>query len=169
MPRLLSSATIIEKNQLQSDHPFAMLFRLVIPGAPAPILLAGYDQDVLFAGETYQRFPLDVDLLEEPSSMDLVHVRVTLANVDQGFVSLLENYWAPVASPQWLVTIWQIDASVPDATAYETGEVFAVASVSTDFVTAVVDLVAEGLSLGTTLPKRRYVATQGFSDIPRRT
>jgi hypothetical protein len=168
MPRILSAALTQEKNRLESDHPFAMLFQLEIENGPGTYRIAGYDQDIVFGGQLFLRAPLDVDLLEEATSMALVHLRVTTNNVDQEFISLLENYWAPVADPLWTVTVWQIDAAQPDSTPFESGEQFSVLSVTTDFVSASIDLVAEGLTLGTILPRRRYTTSGGFDNIPFR-
>lgn len=98
--------------------------------------------------------------------MALVRLRVTIGNVDQSFVSLLENYWGP--DTPWTVTIWQIDATQPNETPFGTGENFLIAQASTDFVSAVVDCIAEGITLSGTMPKRRYTASGGFGQIPRR-
>jgi hypothetical protein len=166
MPRLLSAALIHEKNQLQSEHIWSMLFELDIVGGPLPYRLAHADQDVTFHGLTFTRFPVDVDSLEDANSQNLARLRVTAGNVDQGFQSLLENYWGP-ATP-WQATIWQLDLSQPDETPFAAGEVFTVVQVTTDFVSAVFDLQAEGVTLNGTMPKRRYTTLGGFPGIPRR-
>ena len=38
----------------------------------------------------------------------------------------------------------------------------------TDLLTATFDLVAEGMTLNTLLPKRRYTTTSGFSKYPKK-
>ena len=58
MPRLLSPTMIREKNQLQSDHVFSMLFQLDIPNGPAPYRLAHADGDILFHGLAFMKFPV---------------------------------------------------------------------------------------------------------------
>lgn len=166
MPRLLSAASIREKNQLQSDHIFSMLFQLDILGAPAQLRLAHADQDILFHGITFLRFPLNLDSLEDANSLTLTRLRITAGNVDQGFQSLLETYWGP--NTPWIATIWQVDLMQPDETPFTAGEVFAVMQVATDFVSAVVDLQAEGITLAGTIPKRRFTASSGFPNVPRR-
>jgi hypothetical protein len=168
VPRTLSTNLLFEKNRLESDHVWTWLFQLDIAGAPAPERLANYDQDVLFHGLFFERFRCEVDAIEDASSLELVHLRVTMTNVDQRLQSLLENYWAPSSDPSWAVTIWNIDASQPDEMPFEAGELFTVERVTTDFVVASLDLIAEGLTLGITLPKRRYVTSSGFPQIPRR-
>ena len=168
MPRLLSPFLAIEKNRVESDHVWTWAFLVEIMGAPAPFRLVNYDQDIVFHGFTYIRFPVSVDSLEEATTAALVNIRVTAANVDQAFQSLLENYWAQAADPNWKVTIWEIDSLGPDLTPFSSGQVFTVLSVTTDLVVAVLDLQAEGFSLTSVVPRRRYTASSGFSRIPRR-
>lgn len=168
MPRLFSAGLIHEKNQLESTHAFSMAFQLDIDGAPAPFRLVNYDQDIVFHGQTFERFPCDIDTLEDATSASIVTLQLTIANVDQQLQSLLENYWAPVIDPQWMVTIWQIDCMDADLTDLESGEVFSVSKVSTDFLSAQVDLQAEGITLGRIVPGRRYTTSGGFLGIPRR-
>jgi len=165
MPRILSAALVREKNQLHSDHVITWLFEVFIPGAPVPYRLVNYDQDVLFHGIPYLRYSVDVDALEDATSQSLVRLRATVGNVDQAFISLLEHYWG---RESWIVTIWPIDTQQPDATPFGAGEVFQVVQVATDFLTAVVDLQAEGITLTGTIPKRRYTQSGGYPNIPRR-
>jgi hypothetical protein len=166
MPRLLSAQLTREKNQVASDHVITMLAQVDIPGAPVAYRLVNYDQDIVFHGIAFQRFSFDVDALEDATSQSLVRLRITVGNVDQAFISLLERYWGPDAP--WSVTLWQIDTRQPDETPFTAGEVFEVAQVSTDFLGAVVEVNAEGLTLTGTVPKRRYTSSGGFQYIPRR-
>jgi hypothetical protein len=166
--RLLSAALTNSKNQIDGGSPWTMLFELSIIGAPTLYNLAAYDQDIVFHGQTYTRFPVNVDALEEPTSMSLLQLRVTAANVDQQIQSLLENYWAPIPDPHWTVSVWQIDVTQPDETPLSYADVFTVQQVTTDFLVATFDLTAEGLALTTTVPKRRYTTSGGFPNLPRR-
>lgn len=166
--RLLSAALVLEKNQLESSRVWTMAFAIVIQGAPGVFRLVNYDQNIIYQGLVYERFPVDVDSLEEPTSAALVHLRLTIGNVTQEMSSLLENYWAAVADPHWEVTIWTIDVTQPDQTPFGTGEVFSVSSVATDLFSAVVDVESEGYTLGKTVPGRRFTTSSGFPYIPRR-
>lgn len=143
-----------------------MLFELSIAGAPSVFRLASYDEDILFHGVPFLRFPIDVDSLEEATSASLIHLRITAQNVDQQLIALLENYW--LQDPDWTVTIWQIDARQPDETPLGSGERFSVQQVVTDMVVSVFDVIAEGYTLTSTLPGRRYTSTGGFPLLPRR-
>jgi len=168
VPRIFSNALLAEKNRLESDHVWTWLFLIQITGAPGPFRLAAYDQDILFHGQTYQAFSVDLDSIEQPTHAALVNLRATVANVDQQMQSLLETYWAPIASPVWDVTIFEIDARQPDETPLTSGEVFTVQQVTTVFVSATFDLVAEGLTLNSSVPKRRYTTSGGFDRLPTR-
>jgi hypothetical protein len=104
--------------------------------------------------------------LEDANSMTLTRLRITAGNVDRGFQSLLERYWGP--DTPWVVTVWQVDLAQPDETPFGAGEVFTVMQVSTDFISAVFDVQAEGLTLSGTMPKRRFTTASGYPFIPRR-
>lgn len=167
MPRLLSAALTYEKNRLDSPNPLSMLLEVSIPGAGIPYRVVNYDEDISFHGLTYTRRPFDCDSLEDTTAMALTRLRLTIANVDQEFQSILEFFWGP-DSP-FTVTVWYpVNMADPDQTPYGAGEVFVAAQVSTDLVSAVVDLQAVGITLTGTIPKRRYTRSGGFTQIPRR-
>jgi hypothetical protein len=167
MPRLLSGSMIVEKNRVESDHPWTMLFQVDIAGAPGPLRLAAYPEPIAFHGQVFQSFVVDVDDLETPTSMSLVNWRVTKQNVDQQLVALFETYWFNVVDPDWQVRQWEIDVTMPDETAFESANIFSVQQATTDFYVASFDLVGEGISLGTVIPKRRYTASMGWPGLPR--
>jgi hypothetical protein len=166
--RILNAALTAEFNRLESDHVITMLAQVDILGAPVPYRLANYDQDIAFHGLAFLRASFDVDSLEEATSASLVHVRVSIGNVNQEMQSLLENYWASVADPQWLVTLWTIDAMQPDLTPFSAGEVYSIQNIPTDLVTAQPDMIVEGLTLSRVVPRRRYTKSGGFASIARR-
>jgi hypothetical protein len=121
---------------------------------------------VLFWGQSYDAFGVQVDRLEDASSQALVHLRCAFQNVDQQLSALLEAYWHP--DHLWQVLIWQIDVTQPEAVGYAEAQVTAVAQISTQWRDAVADLVAEYFSLGATAPKRRFTTLSGFRYMPRR-
>ena len=166
--RILNPILVREVNQLDSTHAFTMALELNILGGPVPYRVVNYDQPITFHGLTFQPFGFAVDSLEEATSASLVQIRLTMDNVPRELQALLELYWAPVASPDWRVTIWQMDATQPDLTPLSSGEVFAVMSVPTDLVSAVPDLMAEGITLAQTVPGRRFTTSGGYPFIPRR-
>lgn len=164
--RVYSPVMRREKNQLSSTHVLTCLFEVTIPGAPIPFRLANYSEDIVFHGITYTVFPVAVDSVEDTTSSTLAHLRVAPQNVSQEMISLFENYWYD--NPHWTVTMWHIDAETPDDTPLTSGQVYTVMQAPTDMLSATFDLVAEGMTLTTLLPRRRYTASGGFPSIPRR-
>jgi hypothetical protein len=167
MPRPMSTSMLVEKNKLESSHPWIYLFQVDIGGV-GPYRLAAYDQDITFHGSVYARYPLVIEQMETPTHAALVQMRATVGNVDQILSALLESYWATTANPDWGVQAWEIDALTPDETPVTASEVFTVQQVVTDTRQAVFDLTAEGLTLTASVPKRRYTASSGYLFIPRR-
>jgi hypothetical protein len=166
MPRILSNAMHREINQVESQVPLVWLFVLDIPGAGDPFRLANYPEIIVFHGFLYLPFGVDIDAVEDASSQALIHLRASFENIDQQLQALLETYWAP--DNLWQVTIYQVAATFPDEVPLSDGMVYSVGQVSTTWRDAMMELYAEGLSLSSTLPKRRYTALGGFRNIPRR-
>jgi hypothetical protein len=166
--RLLDPIFQRELHQIESDHAVTMAFQVDIAGAPLPFRLINYTESVSFHGLTFEPFPVSVDALEEATSGSLVTVQVTAQNVTQEMQSLLENYWAPLRDPAWTVTIWQVDAVQPDLVPLGSGEVFTTSQVTTDWLTATFELIAEGITLNRIVPRRRFTTSSGFKFIPRR-
>jgi len=164
--RLFDPIFTREKNQLASTHVLTMAFELEMPLAPVPYRVVNYDQPIILGGLEFLPFPIAVDALEDVTSADLVHLRLTGANVDQSIQSLCENYWQN--DPPWTLRVWQIDAAQPGLTPFDTADVFTVMSVNTDVFIATFDVLAEGLTLSTLIPKRRYSVSNGFPFVPRR-
>lgn len=168
MPLTLSTAMLVEKNRLQSDHAWVWLFELDIAGAGGPLRAAMYDQPVVFHGNVFPPAGLQVDSLEDATHAALVNLRVTFENVSQTMMALLETYWVTAASPVWTVLQWQVDVMQPDEMPFGNANVYAVQNFTTDFVGAVADLILEGYTLASIIPKNRYIKTNGFPHVPRR-
>ena len=164
--RLYDPALIAEYNRLESDHVLTCLFMVEIPGAPVPLRLANYDGPIIFHGLLYEPWPVQVDSVEDITSSSMTHLRIRPQNVSREIIALFETYWYD--NQDWRVTMWDIDARQPDLTNFESGNVYSLMSSPTDLLTATFDLVAEGMTLNTLLPKRRYTTTSGFQNIPRR-
>lgn len=166
MPRLVSSAMHRELNAIESVHALVWLFELNITGAPVPFRVANYPETIVFHGFEFLPFGVDVDSLEDASSMALVHLRCAFQAVDSQMMSLAENYW--VYPNLWTCLVWQVDALQPNEVLYSDAWVYSVAQLVMQWTDAVADLVAEGITLGSTLPKRRYTSLSGFGEIPQR-
>jgi hypothetical protein len=159
---------LVEKNRLTSDHAWTWLFEVQITGTPGPLRLAMFDQPIVFHGQTFVPAGLQVDSLEDATHAALVNLRVTIANVDQIMMGLYENYWVTTESPDWRVLQWQVDVTMPNEMPYGNANVYSVQQTVTDLMSAVVELVLEGITLSSIIPKQRYIATNGFPFLPRR-
>jgi hypothetical protein len=164
--RLYSLQLIAEQNRLESDHVLTCLFMVEIPGAPVPLRLANYDVPIVFHGILYEPWPVNVDSIEDATSSSMTHLRISPQNVSREIIALFETYWYD--NQDWRVTLWEIDARQPDVTNFESGNVYSLMSSPTDLYIGTFDLVAEGMSLSTLLPKRKYTSSSGFPAIPRR-
>jgi hypothetical protein len=164
--KLYDLALIVEKNRLESDHVLTCLFQVDIPGAPLPLRLANYDAPIVFHGLVYEPWPVNVDSVEDATSSSMTHLRIAPQNVSQEIIALFETYW--YENQDWRVTMWEIDTMQPDVTNFESGNVYSLMSSPTDLYVGTFDLVAEGMTLNTLLPKRRYTTTSGFANLPRR-
>jgi hypothetical protein len=164
--RLFTATSRREKNLLASDHVYIALLELTIPGAPTTFRLANWVEDVNFHGFLFNPFPMNVDSVEDTTSSSLTHLRVSPQNVTQEMIALFEFYW--LDNPDWTAQFWQVDAMMPNETPYTAGSTYNVMSAPTDFFTGMLDLVAEGYTLTTLLPRRRFTAAGGYPHIPRR-
>jgi hypothetical protein len=169
VPLTLSTANLVEKNRLQSDVAWVWLWQVNIDLAPGPLRLAMFDQPIVFHGQTFAPTAMQVDSLEDATHAALVNLRVSFENVTQTMVALYETYWTQVATPLWEVYQWQVAASMPDEMPFERANIYSVQQTVTDFLTASVDLVLEGFTLSSIIPKNRYISTNGYPNIPRRT
>ena len=107
-----------------------------------------------------------MDSIEDATSSSMTHLRIAPQNVSREIIALFETYWYD--NQDWRVTLWEIDAMQPDVTSFESGNVYSLMASPTDLFVGTFDLVAEGMSLNTLLPKRKYTSTRGFPAIPRR-
>ena len=140
---------------------------MTIPTVGVPYRLANSTEPVTFHGLTFLASGFSVDALEDVTSMTLARLRVTFENVSREFQALLETYWS--WDKPWTARLWYpVDLSQPDEMPFGSAEVFLVAQVQTNMLSASAELIAEGITLSGTVPKRRYTATSGFPGVPRR-
>ena len=168
MPLTLSTNMVTEKNRLASDHPWTWLFQVDITGAPAPVRLAMYNEPIVFHGQTFDPTAMQVDSQEDATHAALVNMRATFENVSQTMIALFETYWVTVSTPIWTVLHWQADITQPNEMPFERANVYSVQQATHNDMNASVDLVLEGYSLTTLIPKYRYTETMGYHNIPNR-
>jgi hypothetical protein len=168
VPLHLSTNQIVEKNRLESTVAWTWLFRVDIAGAAGAMRYAMYDQPITFHGEVYDPAGIEVDSQEDATHAALVQMRVNFQNVNQEIIALFENYWIYTEAPRWTVRHWQIAVNIPDEMPFGAANVYSVQQTATDLINASAELILEGFTLMTVLPKHRYVATNNFLYIPRR-
>lgn len=168
MARTLSSLLIASKNSLESTSPWLFLYELSINDAAATFRIVNYDQSVTFQGLTFDPFPVQLDSLTESDAGNISTMRVTASNVNQEIIALCENYWTSVLEPEWIVSVWRVDATQPNETPLASKDVYEVVSVATDLINATFDLRWQGMTMTRRIPGRRYTRSGGFANIPRR-
>jgi len=168
MPLTFSPAMLVEKNRRQSDHPWIWLWQVEITGAAGPLRLAMHGEPVVFHGQTFAPTAMEVDALEDATHASLVNLRVTFENITQTMAALFETYWVTQATPVWMVLQWHVDPYMPDEMPFGRANVYSVQQTVTNLKSAVVELVLEGVTLTSIIPKNRYISTNGFRFLPRR-
>lgn len=88
----LSSALIAEKNKLSSNSAWIVLLEITVPSYPTVIRLAKNNVDVVFAGQTYTAFPMEIDTSNWTSKGDIPTLGVRVSNIANTFNQILKEY-----------------------------------------------------------------------------
>jgi hypothetical protein len=173
MPISYPSTFLTEKNLLESTVPFAYLIELKIRTAINPDTFSynrvtNFNENITFNSTPFVAFPVKIGNLEQNISGELRRMSITIANVDQSIISLLELHWTSVTEPLWNVKVWLVNTAVPTDTPVTNYEEFGVVSVTTNLITATFDLKADDISLSKLVPSRNYNRISGFAGIPRK-
>lgn len=88
--KTLSASLIVEKNKLASGNPWILLLRVTLDDATV-LRLAAYPEDVVFATETYNAFPMTIEPIGESGDGNIGSLRVNVANVNRLISSYVEN------------------------------------------------------------------------------
>lgn len=86
----LTADFILEKNKL-SNKPIH-LYEVVAFDGTNSLLFAGYDDDVVFNGKTYLKFPITHEAVGDNTTGEIDNVVVKVANVSQFIQNKLESY-----------------------------------------------------------------------------
>ena len=173
--RNFSPTLLIEKNKLNSTNPFTHLFEVRIRTATGPpevftyFRLVNLDQPITYNSEVFTPFPIKLESTSDNLYGESRRLSISIANVDQQIIALLENYWAAVLIPFWEVSIWMVDATQPAETPIAVKDVYEVISVSTNLLTSTFELIYKDTALNRLVPSRNYTRSGGFEHIPRKT
>lgn len=91
MPRTTNNASKAEKNK-RSNQPIALFILEDYDGNGNDLRFARWDTNITFDGETYNKFPITFQSIEENTQNALKHIRITICNVSRLIQSYLEDY-----------------------------------------------------------------------------
>lgn len=86
-----TAAGILEKNKLSNDLPFLVLLEIVHKGLEAPVRLVRNNEDIIWNGNIYQRFPFDFDGINE-DGQELPSINLKVSNVGGLIESYIQKY-----------------------------------------------------------------------------
>lgn len=96
MTLTLSSIAIEEKNKLAINSVFMIALEVIIPGEEDPIRIVNTDQDITWKGETWQRFPFEIDEVSSTSKSEVPQVEIRISNVSKQIEKFVQDYDAYV-------------------------------------------------------------------------
>lgn len=91
MPRDLDSTSRLEKNK-KTNQPVFLYTIYDYDGEENNLYFAEYDQNVIYDGQTYTKFPIAHEYIGENTQGQIDTVRVTLSNVSRLIQAYFENY-----------------------------------------------------------------------------
>lgn len=140
-----------EKNKA-ANAPVHLYVIYNYDGAGSNLYFAESDQDVVFDGITYQRFPIGFDAVAENNRGETDRVRLTVSNVTRAIGGYLEIYDLRGKQVD-IITVWLDTLADPDNKLVDT---FYVDSYSVNESSAVFDLTGRMDVLTVSVPVRRY-------------
>ena len=79
--KILSAASIVEKNKLTSPYPWLILIDLVLPAPTGPVYLVRNTEEVRFKNNDYVPFPFEIEFGKETSAGDIPSVTLRISNI----------------------------------------------------------------------------------------
>lgn len=108
MAKSLSVVTVVEKAKLASDVPFVILLKVEVVNQTTLVVdqtlyVANNNEDVVYQGNTYLKFPFEITVQEEAGGVP----EVTLSTMDSGraLLSLMEVYGGLAGSKITLMVV----------------------------------------------------------------
>lgn len=84
----ISNIVKIEKNKLNSDSVWLVLLEITIPSVTEVIRIVNNNEDITWNGQTWQRFPFDIDTISENSNGEISQFTIKVSNVN----NIIGNY-----------------------------------------------------------------------------
>ena len=150
MPRDID-ATFKQEKAKQENRP-VFLYIIEDYDGSNDLYLAGYDEDVIYNGVTYTRFPITHEFIGENNQGQIDQVKVRLANVSRLIQLYLEQYDFR-GRKVIILTVWADQLADPDA---YIDDIFYVDNYTADQNNVEFTLTSKFDVLGVDLPARRY-------------
>jgi len=87
----LSSAYLAEKNKLSSSGAWIILIDLTLSDGTTHVRLAKNTDDIVWDGQTYQKFPLVIDDLKEEKGGEHTILNIRVGNVTRALMVYMEG------------------------------------------------------------------------------
>jgi len=150
MPRDID-ATFKQEKAKQENRP-VFLYIIEDYDGSNDLYLAGYDEDVIYNGVTYTRFPITHEFIGENNQGQIDQVKIRLANVSRLIQLYLEQY--DFRGRKVIIrTVWADQLADPDA---YIDDIFYVDNYTADQNNVEFTLTSKFDVLGMDLPARRY-------------
>lgn len=150
MPREID-ATFKQEKAKQENRP-VFLYIIEDYDGSNDLYLAGYDEDIVYNGITYTRFPITHEFTGENNQGQIDQVKVRLANVSRLIQLYLEQY--DFRGRKVIIrTVWADQLADPDA---YIDDIFYVDNYTADQNNVEFTLTSKFDVLGVDLPARRY-------------
>jgi lambda family phage minor tail protein L len=90
----LSTTAIQEKNKLASTSAWPILLEINIPNTPSNsiVRLVRYDDDITWDGETWVKFPFDIEDLPEDAKGEEPQVTIRISNITRVIESYMQTW-----------------------------------------------------------------------------
>jgi phage-related protein len=111
MALTISDIVKVEKNKLTADSAFLFLLEVNIPSLTETIRVVQNNEDIIWNGETWQKFPFDVGEISDTSNLEVSTFAITVSNVynqigqyiRQYDIWLKQNPYQPIEATLYIV------------------------------------------------------------------
>lgn len=119
MPIPLSSQAIQAKNSLSPDSVFLLCLKILVPGTD-PIYIVRNTDDIIWAGQTWQAFPFEIDEVGQGSDGSVPQVNLRVCNIGramEAYVQAYDTYCKNNGYARIFITIYVVNSlNLADAT-----------------------------------------------------
>jgi len=117
----LSPVVKVEKNKLTADSVFMIMLEITIPSVSDVIRIVNNNEDISWNGYTWQRFPFEIEEVNESSNAETSQFQIKVSNVNNLIgqyireydVYLKTNGFAPIEIVLYVVNSKDLANSTP--------------------------------------------------------